>query len=95
MLIDVGDPAAAGTLRPLDDEDFHRVRLEGDAEVPGIGGGGDHGLELVGIDEFDTVIASEGLALDLEPVVVRAGVAFERISDERLSPSANLPFEHR
>ena len=40
----------AETLRPLDHEQFHRVIIEGDAEVRRIGGGSDHRLQLLGIE---------------------------------------------
>lgn len=69
VVVAADDDASAA----LDDRDLHRGFLEGEREMRSASAGGDHCFEALGIDEIDTIIAPEGLAFDLEPVVVFLG----------------------
>ena len=80
MVVADADASAA-----LNDRDLHRVFLKGERQMRTARAGRDHGLEALGIDEIDTIIAPEGLAFDLEPVVISLGVALFGIDDQRLA----------
>ena len=87
--------ADADASAALNDRDLHRVVIEGEREMRTAGAGGDHCFEALGIDEIDTIIAPEGLAFDLEPVVVLLGVAFFGIDDQWLAVFGQLSVGHQ
>lgn len=68
---------------------------EGEAEMRASWAGSDHCLKAFGIDEIDTVVAAEGSAFDLEPVVILVGVAFFCVDDHRLAVCRQFAVGHQ